>query len=138
MEAIGAAAALSDRLNCLLLHQLGEIAPGCGAAHLGEADGLAQGHAARESLRFGIQQLPFDGGRAQALAAQQGADRLAIERGLQCLQPAQQRPGCSQACSTCSAPGSSALGLTVYPRAVIVLRMAGASQPGSFTVRPRP
>ena len=55
-EAIGAAPAVADRLDRLPFHQLGQIAPGRDAAHLGEADGLAQGHAARESLRFGIQQ----------------------------------------------------------------------------------
>jgi hypothetical protein len=38
----------------------------------------------------GIQQLAFDGGGAQAFAAQQGGDRLAIERVLQRFQPAQQ------------------------------------------------
>ena len=43
----------------------------------------------------GIQQLFFDGGRAQALAAQQGGDRFAIQRGLQRLQPAQQLLACS-------------------------------------------
>ena len=56
MDAIGAAAAFADRLDRLLLHQLGQIAPGRGTAHLGEADGLAQGQTARETLRFGIQQ----------------------------------------------------------------------------------
>ena len=56
MDAIGAAAAFADRLDRLLLDELGQIAPGRGAAHLGQADGLAQGHAAREPLRFGIQQ----------------------------------------------------------------------------------
>ena len=43
----------------------------------------------------GIQQLSFDGGRAQALAAQQGGDRFAIQWGLQRLQPAQQLLACS-------------------------------------------
>lgn len=56
VDAVSTAAALTDRLDCLLVRQFGQIALGRGAAHLGEADGLAQGHAAREPLRFGIQQ----------------------------------------------------------------------------------
>ncbi len=55
-DAIGAAATFAKRFDPLVVHQLGQIAPGCGAAHLGEADGLAQGHPACETLRFGIQQ----------------------------------------------------------------------------------
>lgn len=35
------------------------------------------------------------GGRAQTLAAQQGGDRLQVERGLQRLQPAQELLACS-------------------------------------------
>jgi hypothetical protein len=55
-DAIGAAAALADRFYRLVFHQIGQITPGRGTAHLGEADGLAQGYAAYETLRFGIQQ----------------------------------------------------------------------------------
>ena len=55
MDAIGAAAALADRLDRLQVHQFGQVTPGRGTAHLGEADGLAQGHAAREPLWFSIQ-----------------------------------------------------------------------------------
>jgi len=56
VDAVSTAAALPDRLDRLLLYQFKQIAPGRGTAHLGEADGLAQGYAAREPLRFGIQQ----------------------------------------------------------------------------------
>ena len=55
MDPIGAAAALPDRLDRLLFHEFAQITPVRSAAHFGEADGLAQGHAAREALRFGIQ-----------------------------------------------------------------------------------
>ena len=58
MDAISAAAALPDRLDRLLFHEFAQITPGRGAAHFGEADGLAQGHAAREALRFVIHQPP--------------------------------------------------------------------------------
>ena len=61
MDAVCAAAALPDRLDGLLFHEFAHIAPGRSAFHLGEADGLAQGHAARRTLRFGIQQLPNEG-----------------------------------------------------------------------------
>ena len=82
-EAIGTAPAVADRLDRLPFHQLGQIAPGRDAAHLGEADGLAQGHAARESLRFGIQQaiqqfLLAAVNPAVALAPPEG--RLALHR----------------------------------------------------------
>ena len=55
MDAISAAVALTDWLDRPQLHQFGQVTPGRGTAHLGEADGLAQGHAAREPLRFSIQ-----------------------------------------------------------------------------------
>lgn len=55
MDAIGAAVALADWLDRPQVHQFGQVTPGGGAAHLGEADGHAQGHAAREPLRFSIQ-----------------------------------------------------------------------------------
>ena len=38
---MGTAASLADRFDRLQSYQLGQIAPGCGSAHLGEADGLA-------------------------------------------------------------------------------------------------
>ena len=56
MDPIGAAAALPDRLDRMLFQEFAQISPGRGAACFGEADGFAQGHAAREALRFGIQQ----------------------------------------------------------------------------------
>ena len=55
MDAISAAATLTDRLDRPQHHQFGQATPGGGTAHLGEADGLAQGLAAREPLRFSIQ-----------------------------------------------------------------------------------
>jgi hypothetical protein len=71
------------------------------ALHLGAGSGLPVGQGKlqpacdRAAHLAGIQQLPFNGSRAQALAAQQGGDRLAIERGLERRQPAQQRLACS-------------------------------------------
>ena len=58
MDAVGAAAALPDRLDRMLFHEFAQITPGRSAAHLGEAYGFAQGHSAREALRFVIHQPP--------------------------------------------------------------------------------
>jgi hypothetical protein len=58
MDALSAAAALPDRLDRLLFQEFSQIAPGRGAANFYEANGFAQDHAAREALRFGIQQPP--------------------------------------------------------------------------------
>jgi len=81
VDAVSTAAALTDRLDCLLVRQFGQIAPGRGTAHLGEADGLAQGHAAREPLRFGIQQAI----EQFLLAAVEAAMAVApTESGLRC------------------------------------------------------
>ena len=49
MDAVRAAAALPDRLDRLLFHEFAQISPGRGASCFGEADGFAQGHAAREA-----------------------------------------------------------------------------------------
>ena len=56
VDAIGAAAALTDRLDRPQVYEFGQAMLGGGAAHLGDADGLAQGDAARTPLRFSIQQ----------------------------------------------------------------------------------
>ena len=56
MDPVGAAATLPDRLDRMLFHEFAQITPGRGPTHFGEVDGFAQGHAARETLRFGIQQ----------------------------------------------------------------------------------
>jgi len=62
----------------------------CAGGRLTLGQGEAQPAGDRGSNLGGIQQLTFNGRRAQALAAQQGRDHVAIERGLECLQPDQQ------------------------------------------------
>lgn len=91
MKAIGAAAALADRFDRPVRHQVSQIAPGRGAAHLGETDGLAQGHATCESFEFGIQLIlqPVSGRRfkVKALPADGAGENLHWSRIAQATDP---------------------------------------------------